>query len=282
MDLRKPAVAGKFYPEERKALREKIKECFKNEMGPGNLPDKGSGGGFRAGIVPHAGYEFSGSCAAHVFGKLVETGFPDHIVIFGSSHHTDKDVVFDDRDYITPFGKVSNSYEKLDKTVGELDKESMDKEHSIEVQLPFLQFFNKDFSFLPVAVSTFDIKKLGLLAEQIRNSLNGDVYFLASTDFTHCGLRFGQVPPKGQNPGDFAESQDMEAVRKIKQGDAENFLETVRKENISMCGAPGVASMLKCVENQVLEVDLKSYYSSYDLVGGSDAVGYAGIVLREV
>ena len=142
MAIRKPIVAGQFYPADPEALEQELKKSFTHKFGPGSLPGKRTGKKVYAAISPHAGYFFSGAGAAHVFKEIGEAEFPDTYIILGVNH-TGPWTCTSDEDWETPLGTVKCDTE-LAKKLGEkgipIKNPSHHGEHSIEVQLPFLQF----------------------------------------------------------------------------------------------------------------------------------------------
>lgn len=276
---RNPVASGRFYPFKKDLLEEKIESCFNHRLGPGDVPVKNESKGFKAGMVPHAGYDFSGPCAAHVYKKLFESGIPEVVVVIGTLHTADFDGIFlDDRDYRTPLGETKNIFGELDKGKFKVRHDVFDREHSIEVQLPFLQHFKKDLEFLPVGVSGIDQEKIVESAEKLYKMVEGfETVFLASSDLSHCGPRYGDKPPKGVDIRDYMEEKDRKAIKHILERRPYELIETVEKEGITMCGAQSVALMLQTLKDFDLKSELLSYYSSNEILDGSDAVGYAGI-----
>ncbi len=288
---RPPAVAGRFYPASKKALEEKIEKSFKHELGPGKIPDQKSGNSkVKGAIVPHAGYDFSGPIAAHVYREIVKGGFPESFIIIGPKHPdpfatgTIPNVGVSMEDFELPFGIVSVDESLAEEIVGdsfEVDSDMHASEHSIEVQLPFLQYFESDFRFVPICISEQEFEVSRKVGESIREAVkNKNVCIIASTDFSHVGPRYGQSIPEGLEAGEFAEKQDKKAIEKIKSLDAEGLSEVVEEENISMCGPAGVEATILALEDDVEEVDLLKYATSQDFRSGKNAVGYGGIVFK--
>ena len=152
---RKPVVAGMFYSDYEFKLNEELEGCFNSEYGPGMFKKKQEGSIIGM-IVPHAGYAFSGPCAAFGYKELAESEKPDLYIILGISHEGRQGVITTLQDFETPLGVV-----KTDKEFGERliqnselveDDEAHEREHSIEVQLPFLQFVDNDFKILAIEV----------------------------------------------------------------------------------------------------------------------------------
>ncbi|MHA1637214.1 MAG: AmmeMemoRadiSam system protein B, partial [Candidatus Thorarchaeota archaeon] len=191
---RLPVVAGRFYEGEENILRQRLTDSFLSELGPGRLPegDYGTKRSLKALIAPHAGYVYSGMPAAHSYLKLYEDGKPDHIVIIGPNHsgYGDRVAICND-DWQTPLGMV-----RYDTELGPLivkknshvtnDCVAHSAEHSIEVQLPFLQFvFGDDVSFVPICLGDQSFEVCKSIADTIVElSEDMDILVIASSDFT--------------------------------------------------------------------------------------------------
>lgn len=287
-EVRSPARAGQFYPASSSALENKIEECFTHRLGPGEIPELDGGERrIKGAIVPHAGYDFSGPVAAHVYGAIARDGFPDTFVILGTSHMSSVGVApaaVTRETFDMPMGEVPVDQDLVDDIVGgsvEVDSRVHSMEHSLEVQLPFIQYFSQEIKFVPIAVSSHNLSVArelgGFLSEAIKNR---DVLIIASTDFTHCGPRYGQLPPSGESAGEFAREQDKKAIEKINNLDIEGLFEVIEEHNITMCGPGGVGAMINAVEDEVSGGELLKYTTSQDIVSSQDAVGYGGIILR--
>ncbi|MFO8133350.1 MAG: AmmeMemoRadiSam system protein B, partial [Thermoplasmatota archaeon] len=280
---RKPAEAGRFYESDTAGLREQIAGCFTDERGPGSVPEVTHGRGDVKGcIVPHAGYPFSGPIAAHTYDAVARDGMPERFVILGPNHtgYGAPVAMMSQGAWDTPLGSVS-----LDGKTGEMLREAADEdrvahmhEHSIEVQLPFLQFLCDDVRFVPVCLARQD----QATAEKLGKAIAGvDALPVASTDFSHAGMGYGRRPPMDVAVQDWARQQDEKAIDSIQSMDVERFLDTVRRENISMCGYGAVAAvMYAAVENGAATAELLAYGTSYEVHPGSSCVGYAAMVFR--
>ena len=182
---RQPAVAGTFYPADKGDLSRVLSEFFNNA--PSVLKQQPL-----AIIVPHAGYIFSGSVAAAGFKQIDRNAVFKHIFIIGSSHTTyfDGASAYAKGDFITPLGKVT-----VDTLTGWLvkkykfisdDTRPHEREHSIEVQLPFLQYWlKKPFSIVPIIVGGESPATCSQLGAALDPFLNSDNLFVISTDFSH-------------------------------------------------------------------------------------------------
>lgn len=290
-DVRPPARAGQFYPASERALREKIEECFTHKLGPGEIPKLNSGEReIKGAIVPHAGYRFSGPVAAHVYGAIANDGYPDTFIILGPKHSdpfmsgpASKAAVTKET-FEMPFGKVPVNENIADEITGgpiEVNPDMHAAEHSIEVQLPFLQYFDAEIQFVPICISSQNLETAEKIGESLQKIFKKeDVVIIASTDFTHCGPRYGQVPPGEKNAGEFAKEQDKKALEKIENLNPSGLSKVVEENNITMCGPGGVEAMILAVKEEADRGTLLKYATSQDVMSGRDAVGYGGVVIK--
>jgi len=289
--LRKPAVAGQFYEGDRTSLEERIKTCFLNERGPGELPEITQKEKKVIGlVVPHAGYIYSGAIAAHSYYYLSKNGFAETYIILGPNHSGMGSgvSVMTEGEWDTPLGEVSINTDlakKIWKGIIDKDETAHLYEHSIEVQLPFLQFSagDKKIDFVPICISMQDSqtsKEIGeIIAEAIKQSKE-NIVIIASTDFSHAGFNYMSMPPPGMNVDEYAEKQDKLAIEKILKMDSEGLIETVNENNITMCGYGPVAAMLTAAEILgAKHAELLKYGTSYEVHPSSSCVGYGAIAV---
>ncbi|MFZ8849460.1 MAG: AmmeMemoRadiSam system protein B [Thermoproteota archaeon] len=272
--IRRAAVAGYFYESEPNRLKKQIEKCFEHTIGPGKPVkiEEEYNGKFPAFIVPHAGYIYSGPVAAHSYKMLVENEKPDTVVILGPNHTGMGSLVsiMTEGEWETPLGRVKINKDLALKIIKEYKVASSDylahlHEHSIEVQLPFLQYFFKDFDFVPICIllQTLDVA-LGL-ANALYKVLQGtNTVVLASTDLNHY---------EDYDTTYKKDSYVIEAVRKI---DAEYLMSIIEEKNVSMCGPCPTATVLAyCKKLGVSKVHILKHANSGDTEGPKDSVvGY--------
>ena len=282
--IRKPAVAGMFYEEAKEGLISEIEQCFMGSLGPGMLPEtKGKHRGDLLGLVcPHAGYIYSGSAAAYSYRAMADDGLPDVVVILGPNHYglgpavsisaVDK--------WETPLGilnvdiELAHEIEQLSQ-YAQCDNLAHSREHSIEVQLPFLQYIAGDnIKIVPISIAYLNEANAGMvvsdLGAAIAKALEGRrAVVIASTDFTH------------QESKASAQIKDSAAIDEILKLDDEGLLRVVYGRSISMCGAVGTAIMIKtCKTLGATRAQKLTYYTSGDVIGNTDeVVGYSAISL---
>ena len=309
--IRRAVAAGRFYEGDEAALREQITECFLDERGPGLLPEIATREERVKGcVVPHAGYVFSGAVAAHSYAEIAKDGFSDKFIIVGPNHTGlgSEVALMSEGEWETPLGAVPVDEEIAGRVVGGIvsdDAMAHLYEHSVEVQLPFLQFSLKSraekIKILPLLVSDdLDLDRASHDLKEALGKLRKKACFIVSSDFIHYGPNYGFTPfsrssdyseysegsgRSEQNPGLVEEKikkireLDMKAIDYIKQVDAHGFLNYIRETGATICGFLAIALFLKTVgfNRPVLE----QYYTSGDVTGDyTNSVSYASLVFR--
>lgn len=265
---RLPYVAGYFYPDDPDLLRNAV-QSFTRETA-----EKIRAIGV---VAPHAGYEYSGPVAGRVYSAVA---IPGTVVVLSPAHYRINSLfaLFDRGSWLTPLGEVRIEARLADLVATETelisrDPEAHRKEHSIEVQIPFLQYFRPDVSVVPIVVSYQagwpELSQLGqALAEAVRK-FEQPVLLVASTDMSHY------VSKK------VAEELDFKAIDFIKKLDPEGLVRVVTSFGISMCGYQPTAAMLAAARALgAREGRLISYQTSGERTGDyREVVGYAGLVI---
>lgn len=279
--IRSPAVAGQFYQGTAAGLRDQIESAFTHEVGPGSIPAPRETTPDIQGLVsPHAGYPYSGPVAAHGFAALADAGTPDAVVIVGPNHSAaGEPVAVTEADaWETPLGSAPIHDELRKELVGGTgdivaDERTHAGEHSIEVQVPLLQYLFGDVPILPIAMTDQNEEMVMALAsslEAAREAIDDSVTILASTDFTHY------------EPHDVAKRQDRKAIERIEAFDATGLMETVASEHISMCGYGPTAVAVETISRAGgTQGELLQYATSGDTAGSPrKVVGYASMALK--
>ncbi len=268
MNIRKPYVAGQFYPSEPGRLSDEI-ERLTNQ----NVSKKKA-----KGIVsPHAGYVYSGQVAGMVFSSVE---ISQSVIILGPNHtgQGPEVSIMDEGSWEMPMGSV-----EIDQILARAIVQNSDiihpdisaqiMEHSIEVQVPFLQYFQPRLKIVPIVLGRCSFSICQSVAQAIVKGLentNKDTLIVASTDLTHY------------KPQTEANENDRMVIDKIINLDARGLLEMVVREGISMCGVMPVTTMiLAAKELGARNAGLVKYMTSGDVSGDySHVVGYAGMIIN--
>lgn len=266
--IRNAAVAGRFYPGTSGALRAEIKRLVDNDA------HKESALGV---ISPHAGYMYSGPVAGATFSRIE---FTDTFVILGPNHTGQGSPfsIMKEGSWVTPLGEVSLNSELAGRILDgsenlEEDAVAHKYEHSIEVQVPFLQYFRPDVKIVPILLSasvSSVYKDIGRgIAGAIRE-LSEEVMIIASSDMTHY------------EPQDSARARDAKALEAIIDLDEDLLMSRVQELNITMCGYGPVICLISAArELGASQAELVRYQTSGDVTGDlKSVVGYAGVIIR--
>ncbi len=264
--VRLPAVAGAFYPADRARLVESIGGLLPRERAP--LPAIGA-------LVPHAGYIYSGACAATT---LAGVTIPASVLLLGPNH-TGRGAALaaaPEQAWLTPLGKVEIDRGLLDRLVAvdpevRLDERAHASEHCLEVVVPLLQTLRPDVAIAPVVVGTHDLTHLRRLGEAIAEvavSRTAAPLVVVSSDMTHY------------EPAERARVRDEKALAYLERLDADGLLEVTAREGITMCGvAPAAAALVAFAALGARAGRLVAYAHSGEVTGDDrDVVSYAGMV----
>jgi AmmeMemoRadiSam system protein B len=264
--MRYPAVAGRFYPMDRDELRNSIESCFTHPLGPGKPSGCTGERRISAVVCPHAGYSCSGMNAAHSFKAIAEDGLPEAYVLIGPDHYgIPYNVVMCGEEYLTPLGPCKIHGEiaaKMREYIPD-DPRAHTMEHSIEVEVPFLQYIDTDPHIVPIIMGDQDIRSARRLSEQIAAACKGhDVVIIASSDMAHyvpkdVGLRLNTL-----------------VMDRLVAKDMEGMYNEVMSKRITVCGYGPIATAVMAARPESIEV-LK-YSDSWDSTGydPTSVVGY--------
>jgi MEMO1 family protein len=265
--MREPAVAGQFYPLRPEYLEKELKRCFEGlEIRERNV---------LGAVCPHAGYVYSGKVAAHAYAVLPKA---DTYVFFGPNHTGYGSPVSVSTDtWKTPLGSIDVDAELADGFLGTIvdaDEIAHRYEHSIEVQLPFLQYrFEHNFKILPICMGMQDEEtaiEVGDLVAKLVSESGKKVVFIASSDFTHY------------QPADVARRIDNEVIDAVLDLDVSEMYGRLYQRNASVCGYGPIAAMVTA--SKILggkNATLLNYSNSGEVSGDTGAVvGYAAIIVE--
>ncbi|MGA2511357.1 MAG: AmmeMemoRadiSam system protein B [Candidatus Acidiferrales bacterium] len=266
--VRLPAVAGQFYPSDPRELAGAIEEFS---------PSTAAKISARGCVVPHAGYPYSGHVAGAVYSAIE---IPRRIILLGPRHYPQGQpmAILTEGSFLTPFGEANIDAEmagELARACPLLREDAMAhaREHSLEVQIPFLQRLVRDFRFVPVVLATDRygaIEELGHAVAKVIAAQTEPVLAIASTDMNHY------------ESDAVTRVKDERAISRILALDPRGLYDTVRSEGITMCGYAATVAMLVAMRDLgAKEAALVRYATSGDVTGERDrVVGYAGVVIR--
>ncbi|MFB3785517.1 MAG: AmmeMemoRadiSam system protein B [bacterium] len=278
--IHKSTLAGTWYDGDASTLTKQIEGFFKKAPETPPNPDRA-----RALIVPHAGYTWSGDTAAYAY-KAVRGQPVKRVIVMGPSHHVaiQGGSIPDFDAYETPLGIV-----KLDtaackqlleipgmKTVPAAHEE----EHSVEIQLPFLQSVFQDFSLVPIVIGEISPENCVAIANAVKPLLDSGTLLVMSSDFTHQGRRFGYIPFKDKVKEN-VQRLDFAAVNHILQFDVLGLWRFLERTQATICGRNPILIGLMALPMQT-QVEFLRYATSGDKTGDYDeSVSYCSLLFRE-
>lgn len=265
--VRQPAVAGQFYTD--------IPERLRSDLG--SMIGAASGRRIAVGIVaPHAGYVYSGGVAGKVYGAVE---VPRHVIVLGPNHHGigARAALYPRGEWLTPLGSVPTGGRLADllKKHAPLVDEDLAAhrfEHSLEVQLPFLQYLRPDVTIVPLCLGFGDFDSCRELGEGIARAVREfgeEVLIVASSDMSHY------------EPAESARRKDEMALREVLALDPAGLLRVCRQERITMCGVvPTTVMLVAALALGASRAELVHYATSGDITGDNrQVVGYAALTV---
>ena len=276
MKIRAPAVSGMFYAGTASELEGQIEWCYKHELGPGDLPRLNRRGRREivAMVVPHAGYYYSGPVAAHAYKELADDGIFDTAVIVGPNHtgYGYPVSVWVGDDWSTPLGEAEINNKLAERLLGgviKADETAHIHEHSVEVQLPWLQHIYNKVRIVPIAMLAQDLETARIVGKAVSRAVDNSI-IIASSDFTHY------------EPHSVAMGTDSSLIEAIVALDEEELYRRCEKLNCTMCGyGPVAVAIVAAKEMKAKKASLLKYATSGDTSGDySRVVGYGCIVMR--
>ncbi|MBD3296668.1 MAG: AmmeMemoRadiSam system protein B [Candidatus Omnitrophica bacterium] len=264
--VRQPVAAGRFYPGTERQLSDELEKFIDDSR------EKIRATGI---LVPHAGYVYSGAVAGLVYGAIE----PADLYIILSPNHTGQGPRYSVSagSWRTPLGDMETDIDVASRIVSRTELLREDSaahayEHSVEVQLPFIQKTSPGAKMVAITVMPGDPGELTRIAESVAacaRDFSGDVVIVASSDMTHYESR------------ESASKKDNAALERIRDMDPKGLLATARDMNISMCGVVPTAIMLMASELLGASgTNLLRYTDSGEATGDTDqVVGYAGLIV---
>ena len=277
MPVRKPAVAGQFYPSDPTELASLVDSCYTHPLGPGRVPPAESTDGRLVAVVaPHAGYVYSGPVAAHSYLHVSSMADPELVVVVAPNHYGVGSGVstFKDGEWETPLGRMRVDGEAAEKLVSlagivAYDPDAHRLEHSLEVQLPFIQrIYGNRVPLLPVSLLFQDIDTARAVAAAVAEVARGRrTVLVASSDLTHY------------EPAAQAKTKDLAAIDEVVRMDLEGFYSTLERLGVTACGFGAIATVMEAARALGLKRgELLKYASSGDTSGDNlQVVGYGAL-----
>ncbi|MGE5339928.1 MAG: AmmeMemoRadiSam system protein B [Candidatus Omnitrophota bacterium] len=264
--IRKPAVAGSFYPGNKKDLERELKEYIRVAETRRKVIGL---------IAPHAGYIYSAGCAGKGFGAIE---IPGTVIILGVNHRgIGHPYAIDGNDsWLTPLGEIGVDQSLREKLSGNteifwIDSSAGSMEHSLEVQVPFIQYLNPEAKILPITISSGKLDKLIAGGKEIARIIKGnsDVLLVASSDMSHY------------ISAESAKKKDQKAIDKLLALDPSGLFMTVAQEHISMCGvAPTTLMLSSALELGATTAEIIDYTHSGEVSGDyNEVVAYLSMMV---
>ena len=285
MEVRKAMFAGSWYPDSAEACENEINQFLKEaDFQKISLDD------IAGGIVPHAGWYFSGAIACNVIRSLKTKKSPDVIVLLGMHLHSDSPVYLIPEDlWETPFGNIeiekelaSELTKKFSFNIETLDPFMQD--NTIELQLPFIKYFFPDAKIIPIGVpptkSSFEI---GHALSEMSVGLDRTVKVIGSTDLTHYGSNYGFTPKgTGRSAVDWVKDKDdRQIIDAMVAMDPNLVINEAKKHQNACCAGAAATAILTAKGFGARKAESFAYASSYDKNPDSSFVGYVGIVFGD-
>lgn len=267
--VRKSVIAGSWYPGNPSILRRDIEIYFKS------VPDQALRGEIVGLVAPHAGYVYSGQIAAHAY-KLIRGSKYEVVIVIGPSHRVAFHGVsaFSNGGYETPLGVVpvaeefAQKIKNVSKVIADIP-EAHRQEHSVEIQIPFLQVALGEFSFVPLVMGNQDAVTCQELAKAIYEAAHDkNILIVGSSDLSHF---------YNYNT---AKKMDSVALGYLKNGDAMGLLRAMEDGTVEACGGgPMAVTILVAQMMKADKAHLLKYANSGDVTGDkSSVVGYASAI----
>lgn len=282
MPLRRPAFAGSWYPEDDRTCRQQIEQFLAEDFAQPELPRTP-----QAGVVPHAGWFYSGAIACRVIRTLGEESTPDVVVLFGMHMHpAQQPVIMDHGSWETPLGNLpvaENLARYLTKRLRFTIEtpEAPHRDNTIELQLPFVRYFFGEIPILAIGIPPSpEAVAIARTVVDGAQALKMKLKIIGSTDLTHYGPNYG-FTSHGSGPRAAAWVKEQNDRRFIDAALGLNpnavIDEALRHQN-ACCAGAAAATIQGAIGLGASEGKLMAYTTSYDKIPGDSFVGYAGIV----
>ena len=253
-------------------MKAEIGSCFTHPLGPGLPKQGGNKKNIVAAVAPHAGYRASGMNAAHVYKAIKENGLPDAYIVIGPDHYgVPYRTVMCSDPYVTPLG-VCEIHEEITKCLRKNipdDPKAHSMEHSIEVQIPFIQYIDPAPKIVPIIMRDQKEENARYVAGIVRDACDGlNVIVIASSDLSHY------IPKKE------AELIDSKYLNQVLKKDVNGMYRTLMENKMSVCGYGPIATAT--ILSEKASPEMLCYSDSFDSLGMDDSavVGYSSVIFR--
>lgn len=289
MQTRYPVVAGMFYPADERACRREVQACLEQvRLQMAGQPTLT--GAVLGGLVPHAGWVYSGPTAAHLFAALAAQGAPETVICFGAVHHwgVERASLYGAGQWQTPLGPLEVDAELAQAALAHSEAPWVDRpaahedEHAIEVQLPFVRHLWPQARILPIAMPPIaEAIEVGRALAAVAKGLGRRTVALASSDLTHYGPNYGLAPAGAGAPAiAWAHENDRPLLDRACALDAQGVLLQAATRH-SACGAGAIAAAITYAQTLgATQGVLLHYTTSYEVrpTGrATDLVGYGAV-----
>jgi len=269
--VRNPMVSGTFYPSNPEKLKNLLKSFFGDNFKVNSeklIPPMGV-------IVPHAGYIYSGETAAKAYKKVFKKGIAKRVFLLGPNHTGigSKISIFTSGSWETPLGGIKVDEKTAGKILKDLDTHNDEsahlREHSLEVQLPFLQYaMGNDFEIIPICMMDQSLETSKNLGKILANIIEEGDLVIASSDMNHYESHEKTL------------LKDEKVIETLKNMNLQEMYDTIRRYNISMCGYGPVAVLLSIGFSDIEIID---HTTSGQISGDYEAVvGYLSAILSNL
>ncbi len=279
--FRKAAFSGSWYPGSAEQCEAQIKEFLEEGSGAGG------GANLVGGIVPHAGWFFSGSIACNVIHTLSRSGQPDVVVVFGMHMHpAATPCIFTAGKWETPFGNLrvadDLASDLADKFPFNVNRdEDFQRDNTIELQLPFVKYFFGSAEFIPVGVPPTPFAlEIGAAVVEAAEKMGLNLMVIGSTDLTHYGPNYGFLS-KGTGPEALdwvRDENDKKVIAAMAAMQPEEVIRQGIANHNACCSGAAAAAISAGLKTGARKGECLAYATSHDKSPGSSFVGYAGII----
>lgn len=285
MSIRPADFAGSWYPGTQSDCLKAIEDFIKE-----GLPCPEGGHAPMGGIVPHAGWIFSGKIACHVIKCLSQGPIPDTVILFGRHLHAGSpNYIMTEGEWSTPLGTLEIDHELATKISAEFNftvetSDRYEQDNTIELQLPFVKYFFPKAAILPIGAPPRHASlKIGRRIVEIGQDLNRKMIIIGSTDLTHYGYSYGYTPKgTGQEAVDWVKKEnDKRIIDRILAMNEEAVINDSLKYHNACCGGAAASATAAVKQLGAVTASKLIYSTSYDVRPDFNFVGYAGILFQK-